>query len=140
MGERVSLWKCGAPKQGSRVLAESPGWRADEVWERGGGVGVETEVVTEPHCQEGGSCRVTRRPLVTTDLRGVSGPSLAAWSLKDFDEISPGRAAQGEAASQRRPSSPGVGVRGPKLPRAAVLLGSTGSLYNIPMWAPPQRF
>ena len=92
VGDRVTLWKRGVPTKGSRVGAASSGQRMMSRSEGPGAV-VEAKLVTQPPCQEGGGCRVAWRLLVTTDHREVSGPSLTAWTLKDFDELNPGRVA-----------------------------------------------
>lgn len=79
---------------------------------------------------------MTWRPLGTAVHREVSGSSLAAWALKDVEEVNPGRADE-EKDSHSTPG-PGVGVQGTSLPGEAVIPGSTAPLYNSPT-LDPQR-
>lgn len=60
VGRRVSLWRCRTHKV-DRMVAASSRWRMKSP-SKGPGVGMERELMTRPHCQKGGGCKVTWRP------------------------------------------------------------------------------
>lgn len=67
----------GPRNRADKVVASSWRWRMRSL-NKGARVGVERELVTGPHRQKGGGCRVAWRLLVIVAHKGASGSNLTA--------------------------------------------------------------